>query len=57
MVADTGLIEVCTGYVQSLMKSGIPPKNKAMAKLMSEVEELDPNIMTIEETLTRHKGY
>jgi hypothetical protein len=57
MVEDTRLIEVCTGYVQSLIKSGIPPKNRAMAKLMLEVEELDPNIMTIEETLTKHKGY
>ncbi len=57
MAEDTGLIEVCTGYVQSLALSGIPPKNRAMAKLMMELTEIDPRIMTIEETLERHKGH
>lgn len=57
MVEDTGVIEVCTGYIQSLIKSGIPPKHRAMTKLMMEVMEIDPRIMTIEETIARHKGH
>jgi hypothetical protein len=57
MVEDTGVIEVCTGYVQSLVKSGIPPKNRAMSKLMWELESIDPRIMTIEETIKYHKGH
>ncbi len=56
MVEDTGLVEVCTGYVQSLMLSKIPPKNRAMAMLMLEIKTIDPRIMTIEETLNRHTG-
>ena len=57
MVADIGEILVCTGYVQSLMKSGIKPKNIYMARLMDEVKEIDPRIMTIEDTLLRHRGH
>ena len=57
MVEDTGVIEVCTGYVQSLMKSGINPNNIYMANLMREVEEIDSRIMTIEDTLLRHRGH
>jgi len=56
MVEDTGEIKVCTGYIQSLVKSGIPPKNRGMARLMMELKEIDPRIMTIEDTINRHKG-
>jgi len=55
MVEDVGLIEVCTGYVQSLMKSGIAPKNIYMANLMRDVKEIDPRIMTIEDTIKYHR--
>ncbi len=56
MVEDTGLVQVCTGYVQSLVKSGIPPKNRGMARLMLELKEIDPRIMTIEDTIKYHRG-
>ena len=55
LTKDTDIVEVCTGYVQSLIKSGVPPKNKAMYHFMSKVKEIDPRIMTIEETTKYHK--
>ena len=55
MAKDLGVVEVCTGYVQSLMKSGIKPKNIYMANLMKDVKEIDPRIMTIEDTIKYHR--
>jgi len=56
MVEDIGEILVCTGYVQSLVKSGIEPKNIYMANLMRDIKEIDPRIMTIDETVAYHRG-
>lgn len=47
-------INVCTGYIQSLKLSGTAPTNPIMAALFEEVTDIDPRIMTIEETLERH---
>ena len=56
MVADKGEIYVCSGYVQSLVKSHIPPRNAAMKHLMRQVDKIDPRIMTIDDTKEYHKG-
>jgi len=56
MVEATGKLYVCTGLVQSLKKSKVLPKNRAMAYLMSTIkdDEIDERIMTIEETKKYH---
>ena len=54
MVAETGKLKVCTGFVQSLVKSGIKPKNRAMAYLMSTIDKVDDRIMSIDETKQYH---
>ncbi len=50
----TGKVQVCSGYVQSLKKSGILPNNEAMSYLYEQTPRDNSNIMTIEETLKHH---
>jgi len=55
MAEDLGVVKVCTGYIQSLKKSKVFPKNMHVSKLMDDVKEIDPRIMTIEDTIKYHK--
>ena len=54
MVEETNELKVCSGLIQSLMKSNIPPKHMYMAQLMIDIDKIDPRIMTIDETLRYH---
>jgi len=50
-------IYICSGFIQSLYKSNIKPKNKAMKYLYSllKKKEIDKNIMSIDDTIKYHK--
>lgn len=56
MVEEKGEIKVCSGLIQSLVLSEVEPKNIHVLELMMDVKEIDPRIMTVEQTIDYHKG-